>query len=121
MLSRIDSRSVVDALAPMAEAEVRRMEILFEQHDRDRDGVICLEEFGQLMDEAAVRSGGRPPAAMRVRHIFGSADLNHNGEDAHTQTAGCDPTLARTQPRPRPPPLLSRWPALCGGGRPPAL
>ena len=42
-------------------------------------GVICLEEFGQLMDESSARSGSRPLAPMRVRHIFGTADINHNG------------------------------------------
>ena len=38
MLSRVDSTHVVDALALLSDGEARRMEKLFESHDRGRDG-----------------------------------------------------------------------------------
>ena len=53
MLSRVTSTTSFDALAEMSEADARRMEALFEQHDRDRDGVVSFAEFSLLAEEAA--------------------------------------------------------------------
>ena len=48
MLSRVDSTHLVDAMAALPEAEARRVERVFEQHDRDRDGAISFAEFTQV-------------------------------------------------------------------------
>ena len=48
MLSRVDSTHLVDAMAALPEAEARRVERVFEQHDRDRDGAISFAEFAQV-------------------------------------------------------------------------
>ena len=52
MLSRIDSRGVVDALGAMPEQEKRRMEVLFEQHDRDRDVTVAWHTNPRTDDSA---------------------------------------------------------------------
>ena len=48
MLSRVDSTHLVDAMAALPEVEARRVERIFEQHDRDRDGAISFAEFAQV-------------------------------------------------------------------------
>ena len=79
MLSRVTSTHLADALAEMPEAEARRMESLFEQHDRDKDGVVNFEEFTKLSEEASARSGTKPIPPNKLRAIFVAADINHNG------------------------------------------
>ena len=78
MLSRITSTHLYDALAEMPEDICRKMEALFEQHDRDKDGVVSLPEFAVLSDEAAARQGVRPMAPSKLRAIFVAADINND-------------------------------------------
>jgi hypothetical protein len=79
MLSRVTSTHLCDALAALPEAEAQRLEALFEQHDRDQDGVVSYGEFALLADEAAVRQGAKPFPPAKLRSIFVAADLNADG------------------------------------------
>ena len=79
MLSRVTSTHLCDALAALPEAEARRLESLFEQHDRDQDGVVSYGEFALLADEAATRQGAKPFPPAKLRSIFVAADLNADG------------------------------------------
>ena len=79
MLSRVTSTHLFDAIAPLSEAECSRLEVLFEQHDRDKDGVVSFHEFALLAEEAAARQGVQPFPTPKLRAIFVAADLNHDG------------------------------------------
>ena len=79
MLSRVTSTHLFDALAALPEAEARRLETLYEHHDRDKDGVVSFAEFAVLAEEASGRQGTKPFSQSKLRAIFVAADLNNDG------------------------------------------